>query len=382
MAWKDKKNVDSTIELPTGYPAFPRISSFVKQLINASQYDYHESEAFEVTEVILNEPVNRGSVRGSFINNPNQEMLGGIVKPLMPNILQVPLVGEHVVVTEYNGQHYYTSIINRKGSVNENSIPGAAGNYKKNTKFGEKFEKKDVKPLEISEGCILFEGRFGQSIHFGSELTHKTETVTDEDGNEEEVKIAVQKPIIKIVAGHRGTTENINKDDSSIHLFGAEDNSDIESKKIKIKSNDIFITGKRNIFLEADTISINAKKGQTIKMGDPRAPMIPTVRGDVMLKFQSDILTLLSDFQQVLILIANPAAFLIKAKLLLDKILRLTDVITKQTFLNKQVVTANPDFKFPEVPKLPKIPEIPKVPNILNAPDITKLGIEEKLNQS
>ena len=112
----------------------------VKKLINTSQYDYHETEAFEVTEVILNEPVNRGSVRGSFINNPNQEMLGGIVKPLMPNILQVPLVGEHVVVTEYNGQHFYTSTVNLKGSVNENSIPGVSGGYVKNTKYGEKFK--------------------------------------------------------------------------------------------------------------------------------------------------------------------------------------------------------------------------------------------------
>jgi len=345
MAWIEKKGGDSNIELPTGYPAFSRISSFVKHLINASQYYYHESESFEVKEVILNQAGNRGSVRGSFINNPNQPILGGVVKPLMPNIIQVPLVGEEVVVIEYNGQHYYTGIINLKGSVNENSAPGASGGYKKNTKFGETFERKDVKPLEISEGCILFEGRFGQSIHFGSDK---------------------QKPIIKIVAGHRGTTENINKDDSSIHLFGAEDNSDIESKKIKIKSNDIFITGKRNLFLEADSVFINAKKQNTIKMGDPRAPMIPTVRGDVMLKFQSDILTLLSDFQQVLILIANPAAFLIKAKLLLDKILRLTDVITKQTFLNKQVVTADPNFKLPEIPEgpdlnLPKIPEVPKV---------------------
>ena len=111
MAWIEKKGGDSNIELPTGYPAFSRISSFVKHLINASQYYYHESESFEVKEVILNQAGNRGSVRGSFINNPNQPILGGVVKPLMPNIIQVPLVGEEVVVIEYNGQHYYTGII-------------------------------------------------------------------------------------------------------------------------------------------------------------------------------------------------------------------------------------------------------------------------------
>ena len=256
MSWIEKKGGDSSIELPTGYPSFDRISSFVKHLINASQFYYHESEAFEVTEVILNEPENRGCVRGTFINNPNQPIKGGVVKPLMPNILQVPLVGESVVVIEYNGQHYYTSIINRKGSVNENSIPGAAGNYKKNTKFGEKFERKDVKPLEISEGCILFEGRFGQSIHFGNNK---------------------QKPIIKIVAGHRGTTENINNDDSSIYLSGALNNSDIEDKKIQIKSNSIFINGS------------NIRLGTTVE-----TDLQPVAKGDTVKEILDDIVDVLS----------------------------------------------------------------------------------------
>ena len=167
MSYREKKIVDTSTSIPLGRLARPsEISSYIKKLIKASQYDYHESEAFEVKQVILNQPLNRGSVRGTFINNPNQEILGGVVKPLMPNIVAVPVIGEHVVVIEYNGQHYYTSIINRKGSTNENSIPGASGDYIKNTKYGEKFKRKKVKPLEIGEGCILYEGRFGQSIHF------------------------------------------------------------------------------------------------------------------------------------------------------------------------------------------------------------------------
>ena len=124
MAWRKRRSVDITTSLPTGVPTYSKISSMVKQIINASQYDYHETEAFEVTEVILNEPGLRGSVRGSFINNPDQEILGGIVKPKEPGKLTVPVVGEHVDVIELNGQHFYTSIINRKGSVNENSIQG------------------------------------------------------------------------------------------------------------------------------------------------------------------------------------------------------------------------------------------------------------------
>lgn len=203
MAWKEKKIVDTSTSIPLGRLARPsEISSYVKKLIKASQYDYHESEAFEVKEVILNEPLNRGSVRGTFINDPNQPILGDVVKPLMPNIVAVPVIGEHVVVIEYNGQHFYTSIINRKGSVNENSIPGASGGYTENTKYGEKFERTNVKPLEIGEGCVLFEGRTGQSIHF------------DSHHNVPSVKIRTN-----IDTGEGDfTTENIDEDDSSIYL--------------------------------------------------------------------------------------------------------------------------------------------------------------------
>ena len=256
MAWRKRRSVDITTSLPTGVPTYSKISSMVKQIINASQYDYHESESFEVTEVILNESGLRGAVRGSFINNPDQEILGGVVKPLMPNILQVPVVGEHVVVAEYNGQHFYTSIINRKGSVNENSIPGASGVYEKNTKYGETFERRDVQPISINEGDIVFEGRYAQSIKFGSNK---------------------QKPQIKIVAGHRGVTENIDNDDSSIYLYGALNNSDIEDKKIQIKSNSIFINGS------------DIRLGTTVEND-----LQPVAKGDTVKEILDDIVNVLS----------------------------------------------------------------------------------------
>jgi len=100
MAWKRKSTVDTTTSYPTGIPTYSKIGSMIKKLINASQYDYHETEAFEVKEVIFNELGLRGAVRGTFINNPNQEILGGVVKPLMPNVIAVPVIGEHVVIIQ------------------------------------------------------------------------------------------------------------------------------------------------------------------------------------------------------------------------------------------------------------------------------------------
>ena len=171
-------------------------------------------------------------------------------------------------------------------------------------------------------------------------------------------------------------SENIDTDDSSIYLTtnGIEfkqttfNGKEIKGANVLIKSDDIFITGRNNIFLEADEISINAKKGQTIKMGDPRAPMVPTIRGDVLLKFQSDLLTLVSDILGAIS--GSPPNIAKAAAKLPPKIKRLFDVVTKQTFLNKQVVTANPDFTLPEPPKIPKIPEIPEVPKVKIPPSI------------
>lgn len=270
MAYRRKRRVDTSTSYLTGIPTFSKIGSMVKKLIASSQYDFFEGEAFEVTEVILNESNNRGSVRGTFINNPNQEILGGVVKSLTPNITTVPVIGEHVVVTEYNGQHYYTSIINRKGSVNENSIPGAAGNYVRNTKYGEKFERKDVQPIFINEGDIVFEGRFGQSIKFGSKRVKQNGKIE-------------QKPLIKIVVGHRGTTENINNDDSSIYLSGGLSKAGSDDKKIQIKSDDIFITGRQNIQLESDIIKIGNNADQ------------PVVKGDELVKIIDGIVKAISD---------------------------------------------------------------------------------------
>ena len=306
MSYREKKIVDTSTSIPLGRLARPsEISSYIKKLIKASQYDYHESEAFEVKQVILNQPLNRGSVRGTFINNPNQEV--DIVKPLMPNIVAVPVIGEHVVVIEYNGQHYYTSIINRKGSTNENSIPGASGDYIKNTKYGETFERKKVKPLEIGEGCIAYEGRFGQSIHF--------------DGHDNVPSIKIRT---NIDTGEGDfTTENIDEDDSSIYLTSdglrgkSFEGQKIEGKNILIKSDSIFIKG--------DDIRLGSRVDNNLQ---------PVVKGDELVEFLD---TLLSKLQLVAPKITGPSS---AAGVELTKVVSELKVqLKKKTILSNTVKT-------------------------------------------
>ena len=274
MAYREKRNIDQTTSIPLSRLATPsEISSYIKRLITASQYDYHETEAMEVQSVTLNEVNNRGSISGTFLNSGN---FLGDVKPLFGNMTTIPVIGEHVVVTEFNGQHYYSAIINRKGSTNENSIPGASGTYIENTKYGKTFERKKVKPIEIGEGCITFDGRFGQTLHF--------------DGHDNTPKIKISTHVDESDGNFR--KENIDNDDASIYLTsrGMRDTFDgetIEGKKVLIQSDGIFIKGREEVKINAPNLSVIDDE---VKLGSRDASQ-PVVLGDDLKEFLTDFVT-------------------------------------------------------------------------------------------
>ena len=276
MAYREKRNIDQTTSIPLSRLATPsEISSYIKRLITASQYDYHESEAMEVQSVTLNEVNNRGSISGTFLNSGN--FLEN-VKPLFGNMTTIPVIGEHVVVTEFNGQQYYSTIINRKGSTNENSIPGASGTYVENTKYGKTFERKKVKPIEIGEGCITFDGRFGQTLHF--------------DGHDNTPKIKISTHVDESDGNFR--KESIDNDDASIYLTsrGMRDKFDgeqIEGKKVLIQSDGIFIKGRQEVKINAPNLSVI---NDEVKLGSRDATQA-VVLGDELKKILEDIASVL-----------------------------------------------------------------------------------------
>jgi len=305
MGWYEKKN-ELSVPLPGEPVTFSKVGKYVKQLINASRVDYHESEAFEVTGIVKNDEINYGGITGIFINQKNQKVKGksGIVKPLMPNITHIPLIGEHVVVIEYQGQHYYTSTINKKNSPNENSIPGVTGVYNDNTKYGDTFERKDIRRVEVHEGEIVHEGRFGNSIKLGC----------NHDDNSPNIKIRVgqsnkpENPGLPV-------KESVERDGSSIYLLenGLPYTSDsdeekfdgeqITGKKILIKSNGIFISGRSNIKLRAvndinittPVFNIISTEGKPdIKLGSiETAELQPVVRGDDLKTFLDEVIDMI-----------------------------------------------------------------------------------------
>jgi hypothetical protein len=181
-----------------------------------------ETEPAEVVDIILNtshphfnasipdpeEQIGTIQVRRLYsdANVENPDKLAWAV-PLTRNIKQYPLIHEIVLVTSYcekgsveqsdSTQMYYHDIINIWGSVHHNALPflsipkpdidsadkdkiaeyktvgfgnpNIAGDEGSDIKYGETFkEQPRIRPIQPYEGDFTLEGRFGNSIRFGS----------------------------------------------------------------------------------------------------------------------------------------------------------------------------------------------------------------------
>jgi hypothetical protein len=107
------------------------------------------------------------------------------IRPLDTNIKEYPLPGEVVIVVDYFGDKYYTQKLNIHNSVNINSHPGLSKWSKDqpidNYTITDFENDSKIRQLEVNEGDITFNGRFGQSIRFGSNVKEviKDDKTTD-----------------------------------------------------------------------------------------------------------------------------------------------------------------------------------------------------------
>ena len=258
MAWEDniskggnKANRTSTTRLATS----------TSNISNSSSNKFYELELAEVIDIIYDDdhpdfPKDDkdysyiGAVKCRLIqsqyNSPDK--MCGWVRPLDSQIKQYPLKGEYVVVAYYIGQAYYTTNLNLLGSSNNNALPflsisklsvekGKKDDYDQisvtgkpkpaselgdDFKLGDEFKNDDlVRNLQHYEGDISFNGRFGQSIRFGS---NKQATKLNED-----IEVKEDSPNIIMRAGNMDRSdisdpknkpidEDINKDASSFWL--------------------------------------------------------------------------------------------------------------------------------------------------------------------
>ncbi len=201
-------------------------------------------KAYRVQEVITTGSANIiGNIKYSDLNDPAGKPIVSTkgcdtAKPLFYNFSQYPAVNEIVYIIagprgDYNNnggvQHYYFPPININNSANHNALVSER-TTEENEKGAEtsldNFKEKNIRPLLPYKGDVMIEGRYGNSIRFGSTIVEKdTEETRFTNYWSNEGKLG--DPITIIRNGQtkdlskqsfEHIIEDVNTDDSSIYL--------------------------------------------------------------------------------------------------------------------------------------------------------------------
>ena len=308
MAYKSRPGASKDFKPFSG--GLPNLSQIHNSLAGVEQRlrstEFYELEATEVIDVIFDEadlPLEAdgtptyslvGAIKGRMVNSQHKqpESRLGWIQPMDANIKQYPLIGEYVIVGRYLGRYYYAQTINMLGSPNSNSYPGYSGDkasltdnttrrHAHNrsrevgaTKTPNKAASGDVtvgdpfvpnpliRQLQPTFGDVIFNGRLGQSIRFGSNpdtlepnILIRAGQLTDAEAfgktaDVDDLKDNANKPVM----------EDINADGSSLWIT-----SDQEVPlEVAIESDLTPTIDGKQIILNSDRLLFNAKNGGDI----------------------------------------------------------------------------------------------------------------------
>ena len=132
-----------------------------------------------------NEPTDR-NVKNMYMINCSVIQTGTwsppiVAKPADLNSSKIPLVGEHVLVfrayradsnvEERKTEWFYLTTLTISSDINLNSIPGVAdARISGSAAPGDSFKERIISNLQQFEGDIVLQGRWGNSIRFGSTI--------------------------------------------------------------------------------------------------------------------------------------------------------------------------------------------------------------------
>ena len=308
MAYKSRPGASKDFKPFSG--GLPNLSQIHNSLAGVEQRlrstEFYELEATEVIDVIFDEadlPLEAdgtptyslvGAIKGRMVNSQHKqpESRLGWIQPMDANIKQYPLIGEYVIVGRYLGRYYYAQTINMLGSPNSNSYPGYSGDkasltdntirrhaHNRSVEVGAtktpnkaasgEFTVGDpfvpnplIRQLQPSFGDVIFNGRLGQSIRFGSNpdtlepnILIRAGQLTDAEAfgktaDVDDLKNNANKPV----------TEDINADGSSLWIT-----SDQEVPlEVAIESDLTPTIDGKQIILNSDRLLFNAKNGGDI----------------------------------------------------------------------------------------------------------------------
>ncbi len=286
-------------------------------------------------------------------------------RPANPNIKQIPLNGEHVIIfsglqqgsndSTTRNQWYYLPAYAIQSAINNNALPGVSRlrgdqedpNEVYNQPLGKSFEEKQISPLQPYEGDLLIEGRFSNSIRLGSTIKENNYTIAPSwSGNEN------GDPIIIISNGHNNkpnkefTVESFDNDHASIYLTSTQklDTISLSTGLTKSRSLNDFNTSQligdaNRIILRAksDSIILDTPNRITLNTPDLRigseSANHPLVKGDELKNILSELINII-----VAGVIYTPAG-IVSTPLELDKLFtlreKLGNINSKNHYLDK-----------------------------------------------
>ena len=211
------------------------------------------------------------------VNRATKEYESYACKPFNMNIKQIPLIGEHVLIFKAYNQEttltktgiewYYFSPYSIQSSINSNLLPGISYNTiseaeAQKIKPGVNFEAKSISPLQPYEGDLMIEGRWGNTLRFGSTTKNETGLI---NSSWHGAASTIGDPIIILSNGQinkpnkQFVVENIQTDNASIYLTSTQKIKQFKlNNKLKIGSSESAFN-KPQLIGAADRIILTAK---------------------------------------------------------------------------------------------------------------------------
>ncbi len=248
-----------------------QVYDIVESVVDSNR-EFHQIEAAIVNHVWLDPkakefPKIKVTIGTEEILMPNYSLLGTItatythsrktinfVKSISSHMVVYPDVGEKVNMANFDGDIYWYSPLNLNQNVNVNRIAGIGGNISHEaTKFNRK--------LAPQTGDVIIQGRYGQSMRFGSDSGNEFPTVKIVCGQAE-----VEENVdVKNADSAFPQIENLDFDGSSIYMTsGPEEIGLIPSSKTDNKPTKLF---GNQIILNSDRIIFQAKGNPVNKTG-------------------------------------------------------------------------------------------------------------------
>jgi LAS superfamily LD-carboxypeptidase LdcB len=275
----------------SGVVILPNSSTITKTPLGGypSRDQFSPIRVGEVVDISLNGR-DSGAVKFRYVGTTNVpiEEVQNIALPLLANLRIYPVRGELIVLFSLGNVYYLpinllnNPITNQTLPILNNTLSDQKTDTIKTTLNNKTFAPAGQKFITtMYEGDLVFEGRFGNSIKFGSTVKEKNASLNNYSNSNSSNN---GDPIFIIRNGIRSTTEDILKDGASIYMCSTQrlnmddgesgfdgitaEWSSLNIKEIDIEEPEIDLRNSSNVDTEP-TVKPNE---QPLPLAEPKAP--------------------------------------------------------------------------------------------------------------